>query len=144
MPFTQKDLTVIFKCVCVLQCIHIHNEVRQYDSTWQHYTQHLTETGVRSYNLFKQDRKIQMHKTELATMELYYLHLDFCKTGFILTTELQTSRYLVALNFSVSSDFNCEQSFSKEAWPISKHCLSLAAACWNNIRQGRINFRTRC
>lgn len=76
---------------------------------------HLTATAVRSCNLFKQNRKIQMHKTELATMEFHHLHLSFCKTGFILTTEGQISQYLVALNLSVSSDFSCEQSFSKEA-----------------------------
>lgn len=72
--------------MCVLQGIQIHNEVRQYDSTWQQYTKHLTETAVRSCNLFKQDRKIQMHKTELATMEFHHLPLKFCKTGFILST----------------------------------------------------------
>lgn len=88
--------------------VHIDNVVRQYDSTWQHCTKHLTETEVRSYNLFKQDRKIQMHKTELAKMEFHHLPLNFCKTGFFLSTDGQISQYLVALNLSVSSDFSCE------------------------------------
>lgn len=76
---------------------------------------HLTATAARCCNLFKQDRKIQLHKTELATMEFHHLHLSFCKTGFILTAEGQISQYLIALNLSVSLDFSCEQSFSKEA-----------------------------
>lgn len=27
MPFTQKDLTVLYKCVCIPQCTHMYDEV---------------------------------------------------------------------------------------------------------------------
>lgn len=109
---------------------------------------HLTGTAVRSYNLLKQQREIQMHKTELLSMEFHCLHLRFCKMGCILTTEGQISQlgntHHFNGNLSISSDFSCEQIFSRVIWPVPKLCLSLAAACCDNIRQGNIKLRTIC
>lgn len=123
--------------------IHIHNEVRQYDSTWQHSTKHLTETEVRSYNMFKHDRKIQTHKSELATMEYHHLPLNFCKTRFILTTDGQISQYLVALNVSVSSDFSCEHKvsvrkpdpFQNSAYPLLQQVVTTSGRATSNWEQ---------
>jgi len=64
---------------------------------------HLTGTAVRSWNMLKQQREIQIHKTELLTMKFYQLHLSFCKMGFILTTEGQISQCLETLIIAVET-----------------------------------------
>lgn len=67
-----------------------------------------------------------MHRTELQTMEFCCLHLSFCTVGFILTTEGQIRQCLLTHfsgNLSISSDISCEQTFIKEAWPVSKRAF---------------------
>lgn len=114
-----------------------------YKSTWLEL--------VRSYKLLKQQREIQIYKTALVTMAFCRLHLSFLQNGVYSDYKGSdqpvlgnTENHHFSGNLSVSSDFSCKKTFSKETWPVSKLCLSLAAACCDNIRQGNIKLRTIC
>lgn len=91
--------------MCVYSSVHPHNVMKRGSMTVLGNTiqKRLTGTAFRSYNLLKQEREIQVHKTELLTMEFRHLHLTFCKIEFILTTEGQISQCLETLIISVET-----------------------------------------
>lgn len=91
--------------MCMYSSVHPHNVMKRGSMTVLGNTiqKHLTGTAFRSYNLLKQEREIQVHKTELLTMEFRHLHLTFCKIEFILTTEGQISQCLQTFIISVET-----------------------------------------